>query len=212
MLQIYKRYSDKGIKIIGFLDIETQADNFKADRGHIVSAVLRKLNTESGKYTDKIFCINKKDIDLILKHRHLERKNCLDFDKRVLKELVKELKTCNMIVGHYSNYFDIPFIRSRCNILKIPFIKRSDNIRFMDTWLISKNTLKLSRNSLDNVGDAVGVKIKKTKVKYLMWKLSLYGYKPALKYILHHNINDVGITFGIWKKIECYTQIPSRYF
>lgn len=201
-----QRYLDKKINKIGFLDIETQGDNFKAQSGNIVSWVLEIYDINKNKSVTWYNVITK---DMI-KQCHKEEN--LDYDREIIGGLVDKMKECDLIVTHYGTWFDIPFIRTRCQILKIPFINHSDKIRFGDTWRIARIMGSFKSNSLDNVSRSLKVTTKKTEVKYDYWKLSHFGKDKYFKYILEHNFKDVTVTRKLWFKIESSAPIPARYY
>ena len=214
MKQQYNRYIEKGIKTVGFLDIETQGSGFSANKAHLVSWVLEKLDLESGKKTTFYDIIDKSEIKKA--YRAMLNKPKLrtirPFDGRILKTLIPMMKECDLIVTHYGTWFDIPMIRTRAKMQGIPFLKHSDKIRFADTWRFAKNGLKLDRNTLDLTSRTMNVPQSKTRVDYFWWSMCMLGNKKALKYVIHHNELDVIITRKTWLKTEMDFPIPARYY
>ena len=201
-----KRYLDKDIENLGFLDIETQTDGFKAQSGYMISWVLEIYNIKSRSSKIYHMVINKEII------KRCNKKENLDYDKEIIPELIRSMKECDLIITHYGTWFDIPFIRTRCNILKIPFISHSDKIRFSDTWKIARVTGSYKSNSLDNIARTLKIKVKKTKVDYAHWKLSVFGRKKHFDYILKHNFIDVQVLKKVWFKLEGSAPISARYY
>ena len=202
--QLMKRYSEKKIKKIGFLDIESKTDSFKASSGYMISWVLKVVDLET-----------KSEIDysMILKGEQNPIKSPkMDYDRDLLPELVRTMKECDLIVTHYGTWFDIPFIRTRCQMLKIPFIQHSDKIRFADTWKMARLAGSYKSNGLDFVSRALGVSKTKTRVDYSEWSKAVWGDRKALQYVMKHNIIDVDITKAVWEKLEGSTPVPSRYY
>lgn len=214
MKQQYQRYLEKGIGTIGFLDIETQGNGFSANKAHLVSWVLEKLDVETGKVSVFYDIIDKSEIK---KANHAMIKNpklrsIRPYDGRILETLIPLMKECDMIVTHYGTWFDIPMIRTRAKMQDIPFITHSDKIRFADTWRFAKNGLKLDRNTLDLTSRTMNVPQTKTKVDYFWWHMVMLGNKKALKYVLHHNELDVIVTRKTWLKTEMDFPVPARYY
>ena len=201
-----QRYLDKKIYTIGFVDIETLGDNFKAETGSIVTWVLEKYDIKTGKSTTFYNYLNKNDF------KYHNKKDSLNYDEFILESLVEKMKECDMIVTHYGTWFDIPFIRTRNQIMNFNFIKHEDKIRFADTWRTAKLSGSYKRNSLENACKAQGFKMKKTIVDYNVWKLVYYGKRKYINYILHHNFIDVKLTKKLWLKTEMSMPIPSRYY
>lgn len=200
------RYLEKSIVNIGFLDIETQGDNFKAQSGYIVSWVLKIYNLKTKKIKTWEMIIDKNTI------KSCNKKENLNYDYKIIPELIRTMKECDLIVTHYGTWFDIPFIRTRSQKLKIPFIVHSDKIRFADTWKMARLMGSFRSNSLENVASTLGIKLKKTKVDYTHWKLSVFGKKKHFDYILKHNEIDVEILFKVWQILEGSAPIPARYY
>lgn len=210
----WQRYLDKKIRYIGFVDIETGGHNFNANTSFIITWAIKILDLQTN--TSKIYTdhIDKKTIDdwdkKIFKNERLRISKPYDTD--LLKSLVKKMAKCNMIIGHYSDYFDVPLIRTRCMMLHIPFLKHVDHVRFGDTWKKARFGMKFIRNTLDMIGKSLGVSIHKTRFDSWVWdQASFHGKAWAIKLILKHNIKDVEILFKIWKYTESNFGIPAKY-
>jgi uncharacterized protein YprB with RNaseH-like and TPR domain len=209
-----QRYAEKGINKIGFLDIETQGSGFSANKAYLVSWVLEVLDVKTNKSTVYYDIFNKDEIKkankLMIKKPSL--RTVRPYDARILESLIDVMKKCNLIITHYGTWFDIPMIRTRAKMQNIPFITRSDNIRFGDTWKFARTGLKLDRNTLDLTSKTMGVRQSKTKVDYFWWQMATLGNKEALAYVLDHNEKDVAITKKTWFKTEDSYPIPARYY
>jgi DNA polymerase elongation subunit (family B) len=209
-----KRYLDKKIRFIGVVDVETGGHGFDANQSHLITWAIKILDLEKNKSKIIYDTIKKSEIietDKLLKKK--ERLRVLQpYDKRLLEGLVAEMKKCDFIIGHYSDYFDVPLIRTRCIMLRIPFIRHEDKIRFGDTWKRARFGMKFIRNSLDQVGRSFNLPVTKTKFDRWVWDQATYhGEKWALDKILDHNIKDVEITYAVWKLAESNFSIPAKY-
>ena len=201
-----QRYLDKKIKKIGFLDIETNADNFKAQKGYIICYVIEIYDIL--KNTSEVWY---NIIDKEGQKYHNKEEN-MNYDEEIIDGLVDKMRECDLIATHYGTWFDIPFIRTRCKIMKKPFIKHSDHIRFSDTWKMARVAGSYRGNSLDNVARTLKVPLHKTKVDYSVWRLSLFGKKKYFDYILKHNLVDVTVLKKVWFKLEPDIPIAARYY
>ena len=170
---------------IGFLDIE--ASNVKADFGIIISYCIK----ERGKNKIYFDVINDKD---------LKEKN---IDKRIVKNLINDLKKFHRIITYYGSRFDIPFIRTRALINDIDFIPHGF-LYHDDVYNIVKNKLMLYSNRLENVAKTILKKSLKTHLKPILWIRALQGDKKSLKYILDHNKKDVLDLERIYEKLRKY--------
>ncbi len=128
------------------------------------------------------------------------------FDKRITSELLTAFKNYDVIYGHWAvdGRFDIPMIRTKALWHGIEDELPSRNqIYILDTWDIAKRKLRLHSNRLDAIGDALGIKVKKTPLSARTWQMAAYGEPKALAYIFHHNRNDVLLLEEIHKRLKC---------
>jgi len=209
-----KRYFDKNIYKVGFLDIETHGAGYNANQCFLISYYLKVWDMKKCETKDYKKVIDKKTLKYWNKKMLNNKKLQLlrPYDTELLKALVIQMKKCDMIIGHYSDYFDVPLVRTRCFMLRIPFIKYTDKIRFGDTWKRARFGMSFIRNSLDNLGITFGFAIRKTRFDIFIWRLAGdYGNKKALKKVLDHNKKDVEITRKVWKLCESAFSIPAKY-
>src|SRR4030067_1297463 len=174
-------YNFPGYKI-GYLDIETQ-HSFGADYGVLLS-----------------WCIKEKDGDIkssIITKRELFEE---EFDKRLVKECLDELKNYKIIVGYYSEGFDIPFLRTKALHYDFDFPGYGE-LYHWDLYYTAKYKLKLSKYSLANVCDYLNIS-GKTPLDRETWNRAGYGDKRALERVLEHNKADVIITEKLHNKIS----------
>jgi len=171
---------------IGFLDIE--ATNLAADFGYCFSYAIKDLN---GKVHGRVL-------------RSSEIRS-YTFDKNLMKELCADIKRYDRLVVHYGTdrRFDIPFVRTRCLYHDIEF-PEFGSISADDTFAMSRNKLKLSRNRLENIAVFFDIPAKGHKMQPAMWQKALAGHEPSLQYIWKHNIEDVESLEAVWKKLHPY--------
>lgn len=208
------RYLKKDIEKIGFVDVETGGHGFDANQSHLITWVITIWDLKRNNKKIIYDYITKKEIDdtdkLLTKKERL--RVLQPYDRRLLEGLVSEMKKCDMIVGHYSDYFDVPLVRTRCIMLRIPFIKHEDHIRFGDTWKRARFGMKFIRNSLDQVGRSFNLPVTKTNFDRWIWDQATYhGKQWALDKIIDHNKKDVEITRQVWKLCESNFSIPAKY-
>lgn len=163
---------------VGYLDIE--ATNLNADFGFMLCWYIKAAG--QNKYYHSI--ITRDEI-------HSEK-----FDRRVVDELLDALTHFDKVFAHYGGdrRFDLPYIRTRALMNGLgKKLARVQDERFVgDTWLISRNKLKLSSNSLDRLATILpGVKSKKTRLEPKIWLRGMVGNTKALAYIAQHCKADV---------------------
>jgi len=192
--EIVKRYNlkEKAVEKIGFIDIENFSFNFKADEGIIIS-----------------YCIKEMDGELIanvIKPKEIE-KNI--YDKRLVKDLLNDIKKFDRIIGYYAKRFDIPFIRSRALYYGLRFPPYGSHF-FNDVYYLVKYKFQLHANKLRTACEFLGIPSKEHSFKPEMWLKALKGNERALKYILEHNKEDVISLEALWKKIYMYGLVGKR--
>lgn len=194
-------FIEMGMKI-GYLDIE--ASDLHADTGFMLSWAIKERG-------------GKTYYDLIKRDEIYS----LEFDKRILQNLLTELEKYDIIVTYYGTNFDIPLINSRAIfwgfepvsnyktqvqyvIGKNGEIKEKEKIvpKFYhwDLYYTVKSKLALSRNSLDVATSYFGID-GKTKLDRNIWLKGKYGDPQSLKYILEHNFYDVIILERLHNKL-----------
>lgn len=161
-------------KRVGHLDIESSQLN--ASFGFIISWAIK----EDGKTTIISDRLTEKDFDV---------KDKLDTDKRVVMSLVDALSKFDVITTYYGEYFDIPFIRSRCLKHGQKFLEYG-SINHVDVWKIAKRNLKLHSHRLEAVAEHMSVN-SKTKLRPSTWARATMGDMKAINEVYVHNREDV---------------------
>lgn len=171
---------------IGFLDIE--ASNLSADFGYVFSYALKVIDGPI--------------MGRVLKPNEIKK---FIFDKKLMEELVIDLRQFDRIVTHYGTdrKFDIPFLRTRCLKYNLDF-PCNKSIYVEDTFIMARSKLRLSRNRLENICDFLGIEAKNHKLNPPIWQKAMAGHKASLEYIWLHNKEDVISLEEVWKKIFQY--------
>ena len=183
---------------IGYLDIET--DGLKADFSTMLS-----------------WCIKERNGDI--KYSVITKNELFNgsADKNLIKSCVEELKKYDIICTYYGKMFDIPYLRAKSFHYGIEFpgfttdyfmtkngktvARTNSDVYHFDIYFLVRSKFSLSRKSLENVCDYLGIK-GKTKLDPEIWRRGKYGDPSALKEILSHNKQDVIILESLHKKIE----------
>lgn len=174
-------YAYPGYKI-GYFDIETTAD-FNADWGTVLS-----------------WCIKDKGGDI---HSSVVTKKELFegvLDKRVVEEFVHKLEEYDVIIGYYSDKFDMPFMRTKALHYGFNFPGYGD-LYHWDLYYTVRSKLKLSRRSLENACAYLNIE-GKTPIAKDVWMKARYGDPEALEEVLVHNKYDVIITEKLHDALE----------
>jgi uncharacterized protein YprB with RNaseH-like and TPR domain len=160
----------------GFLDLETS--NLSADFGTILTWCFKDLGSDTLWYDFLT------DADV----------RSGDADKRIVSTLVDTLWQFDRIVGHYSTYFDVPFMRTRVLHWKLPF-PQYGMLWHSDVWMMARKKLKLHSNRQDSVAESLHGDHLKTRLSPDVWNQVLFGSasqrQANIKEVLHHNEQDV---------------------
>jgi len=176
---------------IGFFDIENFSFQFKADMGIVLS-----------------YCIKELDGGIISNVITPEEAKSFN-DKRLIQDMVRDLKKFTRVVGFYSTKFDIPFVRTRALMHKIDFPIYKE-LYHTDLYYNVKNKFKLRSNHLSNACKAFGIPAKYHPFEMEPWAKAMSGDKKALDYVLIHNKEDVISTELLWKKVSIYQDLNRR--
>lgn len=125
------------------------------------------------------------------------------WDDRQLVEMVLEpLNQADVIVTHYGNKFDVPYLRTKC--MEHGLQQPDHNIEFIDTCRIARGKLKLSRNRLGHIAKFLGVK-EKGSISHEQWFQVMRSSHEAINKIAEYNIQDVIVLEQIYNKLMPFT-------
>lgn len=151
---------------------DLEATNLAANIGFIVCACVQDVDTKQ-LWTYRI-------------DRTKEWKREKWNDKGVLVPLMAKLAEADVIVGHYAQRFDVPYIRTRALVHGLGDLAP---VPLIDTWRVARNGLKLHSNRLQSLIDLLGKK-DKTTLKLPIWTKAATGDKKSIQYIVDHCIVD----------------------
>lgn len=173
-------YNFPGYKI-GYVDIET--DNLNADFGTVLC-----------------WCIKAKDGEIVSSVITKEEMFNGDVDYRVTKEFIEEASKYKILVGYYSSRFDLAFMRSKALYHRLDFPGYGEVFQW-DLYYTIRDKLALSRNSLDNACDYLGIQ-GKTPLNRGVWRKAKYGDPESLKLVLTHCEYDVIISEELHNRVD----------
>ena len=108
-------------------------------------------------------------------------------DGHVLETFHKVLSEADVLVGHNSDKFDLPYLKTRMLFHKLPTLPPISSI---DTYKVAKQQLLFNSNRLDYLGKFLGFGGKKPTSKGL-WMRVLHGDKAAIREMVAYNVQDV---------------------
>ena len=184
-------YKDLAMGKVGFFDIESS--QLQADFGFMYSWYIKTLGEEE--YFHAV--VTQDEI----------REGILD--KRIVEELVEALRQYKRIYTFYGSRFDLPFCRTRALVHKLKFVPYG-LVEHRDLWYLVRRILKLHRNRLECVCDALDIK-GKTHLEPKTWVLANTGNAGALEYIAEHNRMDVIILERVFNRLQEFEAKTRRY-
>ena len=156
---------------IAFLDIETS--NLKANFGIVLCWCI--LADDGTLYQD---WLTKKDV--------LSGTE----DKRVVSTCIDTMQTFDRVVGHYSTYFDIPFLRTRALIHGVAYPGVGE-LFHTDVWRMAKSKLCLHSNRQAVISESLYGKTDKTRISHPHWRQAMMGNEESCMEVLDHCQHDV---------------------
>ena len=190
-----------------FVDIETSMNEGRFWRvGYNLNLTAENITKER-----QIICI-------AWKWQHAKKVSCLDWnqgsilfmpdckpaqptDKYMLEKFVSVMMEADQIVAHNGDRFDIPWIRGRCLINKIPC---TDQLPSFDTLKGMRSKFKLNSNRLDYASKLLGHKGKDETGGFQLWHDVMDGKKSALKKMKSYCKSDVLRLEELYLDIENY--------
>lgn len=145
--------------------------------------------------------------DSLYKHRKLYRQDP-ENDSLILKSLAPLLEQADVIVGHNSDKFDLPKIRTRMLFhgMRPPVTGQQ-----VDTLKIAKSQFRFSSNKLQYIAQQLGVGEKEDTGGYELWAGCLRGDKDSWEKMLRYNENDVILTEKVYVALRGWAKNTPNY-
>jgi len=203
------RYLEKGYRYQLIYDIETS--DFNPYQNFIICYVAHMRDIVTGKTKKYRYSITPKEIQKAVNATNF------DFDRVLLQELSKLIKSADHVVGHFSTKFDNNYFTSRCLMSNQPeLIPDWKTVDAGDTWRMMKTQMKAPRNTLNNLILQATGSSQKTFVDLKYWYTIKFpkskNWKKAMNYIVDHCVKDVEMTEKSLKKIEKFCSIGGSSF
>ena len=123
-------------------------------------------------------------------------------EKKMLQEITKVMEQADEIIGHNSDRYDIPWIRTRCIFHKIPMIPQYKTV---DTLKLCRNGFRFNSNKLDYVAQFLGVGKKLDTGGFGLWKeICLNNSVSALNKMILYCKKDVVILEKVYDGLSPY--------
>jgi hypothetical protein len=118
-------------------------------------------------------------------------------DKGLVEFITGVLNEADYVVGHYSDKFDMRFIRARALINNCI---APAPVATIDTYKLAKKYFHLNANRLDYIGKLLGLG-GKSKSGWDLWEKSAQGDLEAIKKMAAYNKRDVELLEAVFLKM-----------
>lgn len=176
-------------EVVAAFDIETT--DLKADVGFMMSWAIY--------YADGT-----------VKSDRIKRREILNgkLDERIMKSFLKEIQNVDVLIGYYSTKFDVPYVRTRAEILGLDF-PTYGQIKHLDLYYMVRAKLQLRNNRLATACEALGLE-EKTHEPIGVWNDARRGVQSAIDKLWKYNENDSKITFLLWERMKKYRKVTRK--
>lgn len=186
-----KKAKDKSLKEAKILFIDIEATNLSASMGYLLSIGYKWAH-------------EKKVTVLRIDDTKEWQKRKTD-DRGLLRAFSPVYAEADLVVHHFGDYYDIPFLQTRRIIQGL--VKMPD-VTTVDTWRICRKHMKFHNNRLATIEKALNCPFSKTAVTGAHWINAMAGIKSGLNYVAEHNRLDVLVLEYVYNKIAA--MLPSH--
>jgi uncharacterized protein YprB with RNaseH-like and TPR domain len=119
-------------------------------------------------------------------------------DSKLIAAFLKVYDEADLVVHHFGEFFDLPFLRTR---MLIHGMKPLPDTAQVDTWRIAKKRFKFGSNRLQRILEVLRCPYDKSPVKLSVWGAARVGDPKAIKYVIEHNRLDVLVLEWVYKRL-----------
>lgn len=126
-------------------------------------------------------------------------------DKALMQDLYKLLDEADIVVAHNGTSFDIKKINARLLVHGLP---PPSTFKIVDTLRIARKHFKFDSNTLNDLGQLLGVGKKIAHVGWAMWRGCMSGDSQSWKTMREYNVQDVALLEEIYLLLRPWTAHP----
>lgn len=129
-------------------------------------------------------------------------------DKKLVKELWNLLNEADYVIAHNGDSFDQKVAQARFIANGLPPVDMPVQI---DTKKMAKQQFRFFSNSLDDLGDFLGLGRKESTGGYSLWRDCMEGKDEAWKKMCDYNIQDVELLEAVYLKLRPWAKTKLNY-
>jgi DNA polymerase III epsilon subunit-like protein len=168
-------------------DLETTA--LQADRGHILTAACTWVDS------DEVWTWSIDDGD-----GYGSTPVSFMDDSWIVEGLVACINEADMLVHHYGDRFDLPFLNTRALFWGY---NPPNPVRTIDTWKVARTNLAMRSNRLAALCELLNSEDgQKGGLSLDVWQLAGHGDKETIAKILEYNVKDVEATLELYLNLR----------
>lgn len=111
-------------------------------------------------------------------------------DRRVVEAFLKVYNSADTTITWYGRMFDLPAVTAKCMEYRLGI---PSNVPMVDLYFTARNNLAISRRSLKNVSEYLGLDTEKTPVAGHVWRSAMGGDSKSIRYVIEHCEKDVEV-------------------
>jgi uncharacterized protein YprB with RNaseH-like and TPR domain len=126
-------------------------------------------------------------------------KDLIAKEKNLLHDVSDVVITADAVLGHFSTYYDLPFLNTRLLYHRLPVLP--PQISQIDSWKTARYRLKLRNNRLKTISEFLGTSEEKDAIKPEQWIRAMGGHGPSMDYIVEHCRKDVAVLEEVYQRL-----------
>jgi len=124
-------------------------------------------------------------------------------DRELAVKIRDQLETYDIICGHNSKLFDVPFLNAR--LLRWGERPLRKDLKHLDTrYVAGIQNVKIGSGKLINIQKFSHIESEKSEVDWDTWALAGLGDKEAMEYVVEHCERDVLVLREVFGKLKAH--------
>lgn len=122
-----------------------------------------------------------------------------DEQKGMLEKIWRLLDQADYVIGQNSNKFDIPYLNAQ---FLLHGFSRPSPYKRIDTLRMAKRHFRFPSNSLDSLGEFLGLGRKTKHNGFELWRRCMSGETGGFREMIDYNVQDVNLLEQVYLKLR----------